>query len=197
MSINWGTVTTAVVTAVFVSLMVEYFVKPGLEARKEQQLGVVRTRRALLVAILDLAMAAQVVHAELPGEADWQLHRTFREERERHYTRLRSLAMDMLDNVGRYAQAYPWPYREEPMAFIMCLYGVVISTRPKRRQAEIILGLAQVGARVFEPSPRRPREWQRARAELGRLIAETEVRADQPGAVDSHGRHPSNEETAM
>ena len=193
MSINWGTVATALVTAVFVSLTIEYFVKPGLEARKERQLGTVRTRRALLVAILDLAMAAQVVNAELPGEADWKLHRTFREERERHYTRLRSLSMDMFDNVGKYAQAYPWPYREEPMAFIMCLYGIVISARPKRRQAEIILGLAQVAARVFEPSPRRPREWQKARDELTRLIAETEVRADLDEAGDRRGTHPSDE----
>jgi hypothetical protein len=178
MAIEWRTVATAVVTAVLVTLVVEYLVKPGLEARKEGHLTTARNRRALLVAILDLAMAAQIVSAELPGEAAWALQRAFREERERHYGRLRTLAMEMFDNLGRYAQAYPWPYRDEPVAFVMCLYGVMISTRPKRRQAEIILGLAQVAARVFDPSIRRPSEWQLARAQLAKLISETEMPAD-------------------
>jgi hypothetical protein len=163
MSINWDTVQTAAATAVFVTLIVEYFAKPRLEARKERHLETLRTRRTFITGVAELAMAANLLTLDLPNDAERKLQRNFQEERDRQYARMCARVVDMFDGVGKYAAAYREPVMSELFAYVMCLYGVVISTRSKRRQAEIIKELGPAAVAVFEPSRWRPLAFMNAR----------------------------------
>jgi hypothetical protein len=171
MPINWDAVKTAAATAGCVTLVIEYAAKPRLEARKEHHLDMVRTRRALLAKLLDLSMAAQVIGAELPNAAGPDVHQSLREERERQYGRLRAGVTELYESLGKYVRVYRDPRQTDLINIVHAMYGVVLSTRNKRRQAELIIELARTAWRIFDHSWRRPLDFLRARSELKQQLS--------------------------
>ncbi len=178
MSISWDTVATAAATAVFVTLVVESVAKPRLEARKERHLETLRTRRAVVTAVVTLTMAARMSVTELPGDAEEELRRRWRDEQLRHHGRLQALVTDLFDNLGRYAAAYPEPICRDLIRYVVCLRGVTLSTRPPQAQAEIIRSLGRPAAAMLAARGWRPGAASRARDELRSLVARTEATGD-------------------
>jgi hypothetical protein len=179
MSINWGTVATAVV----LTLILEYFFKPFLEARKQRHLENLRTRQELLAALVSLTMSAKIYVTEVPDDIDPVLRQAFKDERARHYGRLKSTVSDLFDNAGRYAKVYPALLSDDLIAYLACLHGVMLSRRPKHRQADIIQAMGVPAATVLDPRPWRLIGCMRARDELMRLIAQTERQSDDTEAA--------------
>ncbi|MEV6638280.1 hypothetical protein AB0M54_46945 [Actinoplanes sp. NPDC051470] len=181
-SINWDTVVTAAATAAFVTMAVEYFAKPLLEARKERILDIARARRELDVAVRRMTMAAGKVGLKLPDSADLELKAIWRKERERHYELMRAQTLQVSDDMDRYALAYIGPASNLVMRYAFCVHGIVLSLRTHEHQAEIIAELGKTMAVVITP----PRPWQyvrfwRAIGELERRIADTEVQDEPDG----------------
>lgn len=177
--INWNTVLTSVVTAIVVTLLVEYAAKPRLEARKERILDIVRARRELGAALIPIAQAADMLLADPLAEplkdAPRELREKFRAERQRGYDRMQGQIQQLMDNVGRYAGCYPSLHMNLVMRFVMCAWGVMISLRTQHEQARIIKALVEQMATALEPSLWRPLAWKRAHDETMRLIDEAEL----------------------
>ncbi len=169
MPIDWGAAATAAVTAVFVTVLVECLAKPRLEARKERHLEALRTRRELVTAIATLTMAARMSVTELPAGADDEVRQRWGEEQRRHHARLRTLVTDLFDDLGRYVAAYPEPVGVELIRAVVCLHGVMLSSRPERRRAEIVHAVGRAVTRVVSGASGEAA----ARAELRAVIART------------------------
>jgi hypothetical protein len=178
LSISWETVATAAATAVLVTLVVEEVAKPRLEARKERHLETLRTRRDLVTAVVTITMAARMSVTELPGGAEDQLRRRWRDEQQRHHGRLQTLVTELFDNLGRYAAAYPEPIRRDLIRYVVCMRGVMLSSRPQHVQADILRSLGRPAAAMVAASGWRPGAASRARAELIALIERTEATGD-------------------
>ncbi len=175
MSISWDTVATAAGTAVFVTVVVESFAKPRLEARKERHLETLRTRRALVTAVVTLTMAARMSVTELPDDAEEELRRRWRDEQLRHHDRLRTLVTELFDNLGRYAAAYPDPIRRDLIRYVVCMRGVMLSTRAPHAQAEILRTLGRPAAAMLTVPAWRTGAATRARDQLRSLVGQTEA----------------------
>jgi hypothetical protein len=152
-TINWDTVVTSGATAVFVTLAIEYLVKPRLEARKDRFLGVLRARRELLAVITKLTLEAKMYGEELPANAPPDLQRAWRDERTRHYEALQSESRQLLDNVARYAHAYPRQLDDVLIGYVTTVHGIMISMRPRHRKAAHVAALGIPLAMALEVPP--------------------------------------------
>jgi hypothetical protein len=155
-AIDWDTVRTSVAsaaaTALLVTLAVEYFAKPRLEVRKERMLDMVRARKELISSIVGISLAAQMLVQPLPDDIDPAVRDTFQAEQERHYARLRETSVGLFDNAGKYVGAYPTVRIQTfVMDYVTTLYGVVVSSRTRRRQAEIIIMLTKSFTTAIDP----------------------------------------------
>ncbi|WP_020386952.1 hypothetical protein [Kribbella catacumbae] len=140
-TINWDTVVTAGATAVFVTLAIEYLVKPRMEARKERYFGILRARQELLTVITKLTLAAKMYGEDLPATARTDLQRVWNAERDRQYEVLQSQSRALMDDVARFAQAYPGQFRETLIAYVTTVHGIMLSMRPRHRKATQIADL--------------------------------------------------------
>jgi hypothetical protein len=152
--INWDTVVTSGATAVVVTLAIEYFAKPRLEARKERILGLLRARRELLSVITRLTLAAKMYGEELPAAAPQDLQRAWRDERSRHYETLQDQSRQLLDDVSRYAHAYPRQLDDVLIGYVTTVHGIMLSMRPRHRKAAHIADLGIPIATALEVPPR-------------------------------------------
>lgn len=180
-TISWDTVVTAAATAVFVTLAVEYFAKPRLEARKERILDALRARRELLTLITRLSISARMYAARLPDSAARDLQRVWDAERNRQYQLMHEQALQLSDNVARFANSYPRQLDDVLMGYAFAVHGIVLSMRPRHQKAELIADLAIPIATAIEvPRPWPWRLWRMARAqiEVRRKLAEIGAVAD-------------------
>lgn len=170
---KWDAVVSAVITAAIVTLVVEYLAKPRLEARKERILQVVRTRHTLGDVLLEIGLAARTITEEVAADAPPDVVDAFNSERDRQYQRLRERVLQLFDESGRYIRVYVGPIRDDLMILVMCLYGIVLSPRPRKRQAEMVIELVDAAMPIIDPV-HRSRQLLRlpaAQAELHRLAA--------------------------
>ncbi|ROO60532.1 hypothetical protein EDC02_2422 [Micromonospora sp. Llam0] len=107
--VNWSTVWTAVVTAGFVTLAIEYAAKPRLEARKEDILAGLRARREVKTLIVQMTMAAQKYGAVLPTGVDRELGQRWKEERDRQYDMVVDRVRQLVNGLDLYAGTYREP----------------------------------------------------------------------------------------
>lgn len=142
MSLDWNVVLNAAITALVVTLAVEYLAKPRLEARKERILAALRARHELLAGMANLYMSAEFVSIEVPAGPDRQSRETLAAERQRHYGRIQELSQHLADNAGEYARTYIAPVRALVFDYIFLVRGVVLSGSTRRRKAEIIKKLS-------------------------------------------------------
>jgi hypothetical protein len=173
-TIDWDTVVTAGATAAFVTLAVEYFVKPSLEARKEQILEGFRTRRELLTVITRLSVAAAKYKQRMPDDTPRDLQKSWDAERGRHYDMMLGYAQQLSDDLDRFARVNRPALMQLIMTYVYCVHGVALSGRSRHRKAELIAQLGIPMELVVQPSLRRPVAWGKARDELLRLVAQTE-----------------------
>jgi hypothetical protein len=124
MSIAWNTVQTAAATALLVTLVIEYAVKPQLEARKERHLEALRTQRRFDSLLIDLAVAAGVYITDDTTAYGFAVVRgKLQAERARQYDRMQNLVTELFDNLGKFAGSYPLapaPTRSRPGATTCC-----------------------------------------------------------------------------
>jgi hypothetical protein len=152
-NVNWSTVVTAVVTAAFVTMVVEYLAKPHLEARKQRILDAHQTGRELLALITTLSIAAGKYLQHLPEDADPELQEVWEKERERNYEIMRSKVELLSDEVPRLTQSYPSRITADLIAYALCIHGVTLSLRTKDRKAEIVSDFALPIATALEVPP--------------------------------------------
>lgn len=152
-TIDWNTVATAGATAVIVTLAIEYVAKPRLEARKERILGALRARRELLTAITRLSLAARMYCEELPATAPQDLQRAWGHERGRQYDVLQTQARQLLDDVPRYAHAYPRQFDDVVLGYVTTVHAVMLSMRPRSRKAALVADLGVPVATALEVPP--------------------------------------------
>ncbi|RNH98850.1 hypothetical protein EEZ25_24430 [Micromonospora aurantiaca] len=184
-SIDWNTVATAGATAVFVTLAVEYVAKPGMEARKERVLEDARLRRDLVTAIMDLALSAAILITDVLADASAPVKQSLREERRRHYDRMRRRIDALHDDAGRYARAYQGAKRVAAFQYLNCVKGVVLSERTRYQQAGVMHSLAAPVATILEGTLAHPIRFQNARLKLAELVADTEVPVEpEPAGAD-------------
>lgn len=153
-AINWDTVVTSGLTAVIVTLTIEYAAKPRLEARKERILDQLRARRELLAAITKLTLSAQMYREELPSSAPQDLQRVWADERRRHFDDLQQQARQLLDDTPRYAQAYHHRFHDVLIGYATTVHAIVTSMRQKHRKATLIADLGIPVATALEVPPR-------------------------------------------
>jgi hypothetical protein len=174
-TINWDTVATAGATAILVTLAVEYLAKPMLEARKERILDGFQARRDLLTLITKMTLAARKYGERLPDGADRELHRTWNEERERHYNLMRQYAQQLSVDLDRYARAYNPAVTDLIVAYGFSVHAIVLSRRPRHRQAALIAELGEpMETFVQVPPPWRALAWDRAQKQVRQLITKIE-----------------------
>jgi hypothetical protein len=146
-----------------------------LETRKERILDGFRARRELLTAITKMTLAARKFGERLPETADQELLRTWNAERDRHYNLMRQYAQQMSDDLDRYVPVYNRAVYELLISYAFCVHGVVLSRRPRHRQAEIVAQLGEPMSMVVQvPRPWRTLAWGRSQDKARRLIAEIE-----------------------
>jgi hypothetical protein len=197
--INWDTVRTslvgAVFAAIFVTLFIEYLAKPRLEARKDRILAIMRARREFLAAITNISMAAQLLLLDVPRNADREIREKFRLERQRQYERLQESVLKLFDNVGEFGAIYRGAkMRDTIVHYVMCLYGLTMSKRTRRAQAEAMLGMAIPAAKTFEPRLLHLWSWARAFLELQRRISDIETDRGGGGSPLETGLQTSGED---
>jgi hypothetical protein len=180
-SINWDTVATSAVTALLVTLAVEYAAKPRLEARKERILGAHRSRRELSAAITSIALPAAFLAIDLPRDVMGEVRDSLLAERKRQYERLRAQAEALVDSMDRHAGTFPGPPMKLVMSYISTVQGVMLSTRTRHDKAGLIHELSKQIAMILDG-----RWWQtpaRVRAvwELDRLVKRSQ---DQGGGEE-------------
>jgi hypothetical protein len=175
-AIDWDTVATAGATALLVTMAVEYLAKPLLEARKERILEALRARRDLLTLITKMTLAARKYIERLPDSAGSDLQKIWLAERNRHYDLMRQYALQVSDDFDRFAQAYNNRQVNEVLArYTFCVHGIVLSLRPRHRQAELIWRLGEPMAAVIEMPPLwRVKAWARSQDKVRQLVAEIE-----------------------
>ncbi|MFI7573909.1 hypothetical protein [Micromonospora sp. NPDC049497] len=184
-SINWDTVATSAVTALIVTLGIEYAAKPRLEARKERILAAHRSRRELSAALTAIGLSATFLSIDIPKDADQQSRETLRVERQRHYDRLREHAQAMADNMDRHAGMFYSGPMKVVMSYIGTAQGIMLSQRTRHDKAQQILDLTGQMALILDG-----RWWQvvaRVRAlwkfqELVQRSQEPSDREKRPGA---------------
>jgi len=183
MSIAWNTVQTAAATALLVTLVIEYAIKPQLEARKERHLEALRTQRRFEALLVDLALAAGVYVTDdtMPG-ADTTVRRKVQAERGRQYDRMGHLITELFDNLGRFAASYPLaPWRDDMLLVGTTMHGILMSARNRHRQAQLIADLTAISSRIFcQRQLWKAADVSSARSELRTLVAQTQERAPAP-----------------
>ncbi|MFG1872067.1 hypothetical protein [Micromonospora arborensis] len=195
-SIEWNTVATAGATAVFVTLAVEYIAKPAVEARKERILEDARLRRDLVTAIMDLTLSATILTTDVPVDASASVKQSLRDERRRHYDRMRTRIDALHDDAGRYARAYQGAKRSAAQRYLACVKGLVLSERTRYQQADVVRSLAVPVVTILEGTVRRPLRFQDARLKLEKLVADTEVPAEpKPAGGLPSVRQPADDRT--
>jgi hypothetical protein len=173
-SINWDTVATSAVTALLVTLAVEYAAKPRLEARKERILGAHRSRRELSAAITSIALPAAFLSIDMPKDVTGEARDSLLAERKRQYERLRDQAQVLVDSMDRHAGTFPGPPMRLVMSYIGTVQGVMLSARTRHDKARLIHDLSKQIAMILDG-----RWWQtparvRATWELDRLVKRTQ-----------------------
>jgi hypothetical protein len=151
--INWNTVVTSAVTALVVTLVIEYFAKPGLEARKERILGLLRSRRELLAVIAKLTLAAKMYGEDLPPDAPRDLQQAWGAERNRHFADLEQQSRQLHDDLARYAYGYPRQLDDVLLGYANTVQGIMLSMRPRHRKAQLIAELGIPVATALEAQP--------------------------------------------
>jgi hypothetical protein len=176
---KWDAVLSAVFTALLVTLVIEYFAKPRLEARKERILQLVRTRHALGDAILQIGLASRVLVNELAADAPPDVVDAFNCEQERQYQRLRDKVLQLFDDSGTYVRIYVDPIRDDLMVLVMSLYRVILSPRTRKRQAQMVIVPVDAAMPIIDPVRRKRRllRLPAARERLRRLAEEAESQA--------------------
>jgi len=171
---NWDTVLTSAGTAIAVTVAVEYFAKPRLEARKERILSAHRSRDELIAALVPIAQAAEMLLGETPKDVSREMRDRFRAERQRQYDRLQEQVQHLYDDVGRYSGTYVSTYMNLVMRFVMNAQGVMLSARTQHEKARLIKAMTVPMATVLSPSWRRLMAVARAKAEVVRAMDEIE-----------------------
>lgn len=190
-AINWNTVVTSAATAIIVTLAIEYFAKPRLEARKERILGVIRTRDELLAVITKLSIVAKMYGDDLPATAPQDLQRRVKEEKDRLYESLEQQTRQLMDDIARYARAYPGRFRDLLIEYTGTVHGLMLSMRSRQRKTAHIAALGTPIATALEVPPRwQPWSWARmvmAQEEVAAMIAaiEDEIPAATPAELAS------------
>lgn len=175
MSIDWNAVLNAALTAVIVTLAIEYLAKPRLEVRKERLQHVARTRRELIASIVDLSLAAAFLVEEIPKDLRPELRDALRTERRRRYENMRELTQTLFDNAGKYGAAYMGPPQALLIDYLLCIQGTVLSMRTQAQKAKIVKDLSTPMVTMLAPGG----IWRlpavvRAIDEVRRLIAATQ-----------------------
>ncbi|MBM0201888.1 hypothetical protein JNW90_01295 [Micromonospora sp. STR1s_5] len=147
MAINWPTFGAAVLTAVTITVVVELLVKPRIQALLE-----LRTiRRELMARMVSLTLAAGLLTEDLPKDMSREVREHVREEQRRQAERLNAAVRDLFDQAGRYVAVYGGPLRTLTVDYIVCLHGLMLSTRTRSRKAQIIKELAAPVATALDP----------------------------------------------
>ncbi len=183
-NINWDTVATAAVTAVVVTLLVEYAAKPRLEARKERIVAAVRTRRELVELLVSIGVTAQHLGHELPAGREPEVVSIVRKQRARNYEQMETAIMRVFDDIGRYAAVYPARLQEVLSAYLGCVVGVVISRRSQHAQARIVADFAPLITTAMQP-PRlwRVRGWVRSVDAVQAMVRQVEQDSEETAAA--------------
>lgn len=179
MSIAWNTVQTAAATALAVTLVIEYAVKPQLEARKERHLEALRTQRRFESLLIDLAVASGVYTTDdTAADGDTVVRQKLQAERARQYDRMQQLVTELFDNLGRFAGSYQLaPWRDDMLLVGTTMHGVLMSARSRHRQAELIAELTGISSRIFcQRQLWKAADLSKARTELRTLVAQTHQR---------------------
>jgi hypothetical protein len=176
--IDWGTVWQATVTAVLVTLLIEYLAKPRLEARKARVLDALAARRELAASLVSVGLAAGFLKEAVPPPGEGISREPILLERARQLQQLRERTQALYDNAGRYASVYPGPARDRVVNFIFTTWGVVMSQRTTQRKAELVTDLVRTMAVIVDARPWAPLRYARAMERL-----ETQLCAAQESQV--------------
>ncbi|MBG0818776.1 hypothetical protein [Planomonospora sp. ID82291] len=149
MAINWDTVATSAATAVVVTSMYDYFVRPRQEARKERIAEQLRARRELLAVLAYTAQSASVVLLEPPPDATTAVLEKLRDQRQRQYERMQEHVQSLFDDVTRYASTYVLLPRDVLIECVCCMQGVLMSSRSRREQARLLHAFTYQLAVIF------------------------------------------------
>ena len=175
MSIAWGTVQTAAATALLVTLVVEYAVKPQLEARKDRHLEHMRTRRRFFEMLTNLALSSGAFLEDFSAaDGDSIVRSKIQAERQRQYDRMQALVTELFDTVGYYASVYPGGvgWQRGVMDLGTTMHGVMLSARSRREQARIIAELTGLAGRVYFQGVRKAVDVATAQKQLRTRIRE-------------------------
>ncbi|KIR62953.1 hypothetical protein TK50_18700 [Micromonospora haikouensis] len=99
-----------------------------------------------------------------------------RAEQVRQEERLRLIVQQLFDDSGRFVAVYGGPLRQLLVEYVMCVHGLMLSSRTRVRKAQIIKELAIPIATALDPERLRP--WYalgnlRALREASRIITST------------------------
>jgi hypothetical protein len=190
MSIAWNTVQTAAATAL---LVIEYAVKPQLEARKDRHLEALRAQRRFESILIDLAVAAGVyVTDDTSTDGDAVVRKKLQAERARQYDRMQLLVTELFDNLGKFAGSYPLaPWRDDMLLVGTTMHGVLMSARSRHRQAELIVELTGISGRIFcQRQLWKAADLSKARTELRELVAQNQQRGARSAGCPHRRRPP-------
>ncbi|GIF01569.1 hypothetical protein [Paractinoplanes rishiriensis] len=192
MSIAWNTVQTAAATALLVTLVIEYAVKPQLEARKERHLEALRTQRRFEALLVDLALAAGVyITDDTTADGNAVVRGKLQAERARQYDRMQHLVTELFDNLGKFASSYPLaPWRNDMLLVGTTMHGILMSARSRHRQAQLIAELTGISSRIFyQRHLWKAADLSKARTELRALVTQTQ----QPGPTLAADRNATDQ----
>ncbi|MGY0236699.1 hypothetical protein [Longispora urticae] len=139
-----------------VALVVDFLLKPRLEARKARIQATFTTRETLRSTITAIGIAAQHAVVELPRDLDPELRDRLREEQTRVYLRLRDdLTRTLVDDIGRFAGSYlGGPVQQTVIDYTSAVRGIVLSRRPRTEQGREIAQLSVAVLGVLYPGRR-------------------------------------------
>jgi hypothetical protein len=153
MQLDPNIIVPTVVTALVTTLVVEYFAKPRLEARKERILRQLRSREDLVAAVIDIAGVAEYVAIDVPKDGPAEARQNLIADRSRAYERLQKLVAGLHENMGRHAGSYRWPYLGIVIAYIGYLKGAVLSVRTQAAQGRMIREVSGHLVAILAPDP--------------------------------------------
>ena len=154
MNWGWGGLGGVVLTTVVTTLVVEYLVKPRLEARKERILQVFKVRAEFLERVVTMSLAAEAILLEPPPDSRQDLRNALQAQRDRQYGRLQDMTQELVDNAGRYGAAFGWPIMNETLfPYIFCMHGVMLSSRARSVKATVVRAFGKPIVNALEKPP--------------------------------------------
>jgi len=139
MAVSFETIIGSALAAGIVSVLVEYAVKPRLEARKERILAAHRDRQRLHDRLIAIGIAAARLNRDrLPGDTRAEVRQALRGEDQRALTTIDEQTRDLVDDLGHAAGTYAWRIKDLVVGYAALVRGWSLSERTAAEKGRLI-----------------------------------------------------------